>query len=220
MVKSLDLLKSLLPLQGLVVPEQAAEQLAWLAEELLRWSKSRNLTAISQPEEVVEKHLIDCLTLSPHLPARGRLLDIGSGAGFPALPIKIVRPQLEVVSVDAVAKKIMFQRHVARALKLEKFTAVHGRVEDCLRKSEFAAGFDLVTTRAVGRLPLLLDLAKPFLKTGGELIAMKGPEGPEELNGCRDRLLAEGWSISQEVLSLPVSRAGRCLLFFRVQKAL
>lgn len=211
------LLVNLLQRQNLVVPQNQIDQLAWLASELLRWSRSRNLTAISRPDEVVEKHLVDCLTLAPYVPDSGRLLDIGSGAGFPALPLKIVRPGLEVVSVDAVAKKITFQRHVARSLGLEKFTAVHGRVEACLGNSEFESKFDLITARAVGCLPLLLSLAAPLLKPRGELIAMKGPEGHDELAECREQILVEGWSVRETFLTLPVSGAGRWLLFFKLK---
>jgi len=208
------LLENLLQQQKLAVPPEQVSQLVWLADELLRWSRSRNLTAISRPDEVVEKHLVDCLTLAPHVPETGRLLDIGSGAGFPALPLKIVKPCLDVVSVDAVAKKIMFQRHVARALRLEKFMAVHGRVEACLEAPGFENKFDLITARAVGRLVLLLRLAGPLLKSGGQLVAMKGPEGLDELAECREQLVVEGWSVREKFLTLPISGAGRWLLFF------
>lgn len=215
MSKTFDLLKETLRRQGLAVTAEQLDQLVWLADELLRWSRSRNLTAITRPEEVVEKHLADCLTLVPHVPQTGRLLDIGSGAGFPGLPLKIVRPGLEVVSVDAVAKKILFQRHVARSLRLELFAAVHARIEDCQQQALFEGGFDLVTARAVGRLSLLVAMAAPLLRPGGKLVAMKGPEVVEELNVCRGQLVDNGWSVREEFLSLPLSGAARCLVFIQ-----
>ena len=117
-------------------------QLERLVDELLRWNPRRNLTAITDRDEVLEKHLVDSLTLLSFARQSTRLLDIGSGAGFPALPLKIVCPELAVVSVDAVGKKIDFQRHVVRSLGLQGFTALHARVETL---TDYHVGFDLVT---------------------------------------------------------------------------
>lgn len=189
------------------------ERLEWLAAELLRWNRSHNLTAITDPREVREKHLIDSLSLLPLIEPAHRLLDLGSGAGFPALPLKIVCPALEVVSVDAVGKKIAFQRHVARTLKLSGFTAVHGRAEDLPGTPLCDAGFDLVTARALGSLPLLAGLAAPCLAPGGRLIAMKGAEGASELAAARVALAETGFACTaQHRLQLPESGAERCLL--------
>ena len=143
-------LPTLLTPLGVNLGAVALEQLEWLGQELLRWNRTHNLTAITDPIEVCEKHLADSLTLLPLLGNARRLLDLGSGAGFPALPVKIVCPDLEVVSVDAVGKKVAFQRHVARTLKLSGFTAVHGRAEDLPGTPPCGSGFDLVTARALG----------------------------------------------------------------------
>ncbi len=212
MAEVAESLKKLLKKQGIGLSCQQVEQLLWLIDELLRWNRSRNLTAITRPVEVVEKHLIDSLSLLPYLPERGRLLDIGSGAGFPALPLKIVRPELTVVSVDAVAKKIQFQRHIARKLGLTGFTAVHGRVEECQQHDAFREGFDLVTARAVAHLSQLAALAADYVLPGGALIAMKGPEGEEEWLACQEQLQSAGWSLQLEGLTLPLSGAIRSLL--------
>ena len=142
-----------------------------------------------------------------------RLLDLGSGAGFPALPLKLVCPALEVVSVDAVGKKIAFQRHVARTLRLTGFSAVHGRAEDLPGTPLCAAGFDVVTARALGSLPLLARLAAPCLVPGGRLIAMKGAEGAVELAAAQAELAALGYTCSAvHSLRLPVSAAERSLI--------
>lgn len=197
-----------------VFPEPAAlQRLAWLADELLRWNRTHNLTAITAPADVAEKHLADSLTLLPHLGAARRLLDLGSGAGFPALPLKVVCPELEIVSVDAVAKKIAFQRHVARTLQLEGFTALHGRAEKLPAQPGCRSGFDIVTARALGNLPLLVRLATPCLAPGGRLIAMKGAEGEAELAAAEAELAALGYvCTAQHHLRLPRSGAERCLL--------
>lgn len=212
-------LSDLLRPKNIAVTSDQAEQLTWLGEELLRWNRSRNLTAITKWAEVVEKHLVDSLLLLPHVPATGRLLDIGSGAGFPSLPLKIARPDLEVVSVDAVAKKIFFQRHVMRALKLKNFLAVHNRIETCKSEPAFAAPFDLATARAVAGLEILAELAEPYLRAGGLLLAMKGPEGMAELETSRQRLATRGWQCRVELSQLPGSGASRSLVILRRQNA-
>ena len=123
--------------------------------------------------------------------------------------MKIVCPELEVVSVDAVGKKIDFQRHVARTLALKNFTALHARVETL---TEYRDGFDLVTARALCSLGDLVTLAEPFLACGGRLVAMKGPEGSREFSDQQDALKAAGWSAVLHRLTLPLSGAERCLV--------
>ena len=207
------MLADLLTPLGINLGVGALEQLEWLGQELLRWNRTHNLTAITDPLEVCEKHLADALTLLPLLGNARRLLDLGSGAGFPALPVKIVCPDLEVVSVDAVGKKVAFQRHAARTLKLSGFTAVHGRAEDLPGTPLCGSGFDLVTARALGSLPLLVRLAEPCLAPGGRLLAMKGAEGAAELAAAQAELAALGLACTaQYSLRLPVSGAERCLL--------
>ena len=180
-----------------------------MVEELLRWKPRRNLTAITDRDEVLEKHLVDSLTLLPFARQSTRLLDIGSGAGFPALPLKIVCPELEVVSVDAVGKKIDFQRHVVRTLGLQGFTALHARIETL---TDYHAGFDLVTARALCSLVDLVALAEPFLAPGGRLVAMIGPEGSREFSEQQEPLKQAGWSAVLHRLNLPLSGAERCLI--------
>lgn len=197
---------------GLTIAERDAAVLERLVDELLRWNRSRNLTAITDRGEVAEKHLVDSLTLLPYARQSGRLLDIGSGAGFPALPLKIVCPELAVVSVDAVGKKIDFQRHVSRVLGLKGFTALHERAEKLQTIEEYRAGFDLVTARALCGLAELIMLAEPFLAPGGRLVAMKGPEGEREFLERRESLLSAGWSVTVHHFRLPFSGAERCLV--------
>lgn len=198
---------------GMALPAAALGQLEWLADELLRWNRTHNLTAITDPDEVREKHLVDSLTLLPLLAGAERLLDLGSGPGFPALPLKIASPGLEIVSVDAVGKKIAFQRHVARTLHLPGFTALHGRAEELAETPPGRTGFDIVTARALGSLPLLARLAVPCLAPGGRLIAMKGAEGETELGAAQAELAAVGLVCTERRrLRLPVSGAERILL--------
>jgi 16S rRNA (guanine527-N7)-methyltransferase len=196
----------------LEIPHDCLVQLELLVDELLRWTKRRNLTAITDRDEVLEKHLVDSLTMLPFARQASRLLDIGSGAGFPALPLKIVCPALEVVSVDAVGKKIDFQKHIARKFGLPSFTGLHARIQDLQEDESYRSGFDLVTARALTSLEDLVAMAEPFLAPGGRLVAMKGPEGEQEYSASRNRLCETGWSLALHRFVLPRSGAQRCLI--------
>lgn len=203
-----DLLSSL----DLEIPQDATARLERLVDELLRWNQRRNLTAITDRDEVLEKHLVDSLTLLPCARKAKRLLDIGSGAGFPALPLKIACPELTVVSIDAVGKKVDFQRHAARVLGITGFMPVHGRIEALADSPEYYKGFDLVTARAVCSLEELIPLAEPFLKKEGCLVAMKGPDGKLEVADHKEALEKAGWIINTRALSLPLTAAERYLI--------
>lgn len=196
-----------------VLPEKTLEQLLWFRDELLRWNKKINLTAITDPVGTLEKHLVDSLTLLPYLGKEGTVLDMGSGGGFPCIPLKIARPKFKVWSVDAVAKKIAFQKHVSRNLKLHDFVAIHERLEE-LPENKSLPLFDLIVTRAFAPLKTILSLADPLLAKNGQILAMKGAEGIEELTGCQKDLKEWGFQCDQAVeIQLPKSRAERTLLF-------
>lgn len=166
---------------NLTIDPEAGERLLWLLQEMLRWNRTHNLTAITDPLVGIEKHLVDSLTLLPLVEVGQTLLDIGSGAGFPSLPLKIVQPDLDVVSVDSVAKKISFQKHVVRTLQLDHFLPWHGRAEHLPEQPFAAMQFDRVVARAFSSLEQLVELALPCLRPTGSIIAMKGPEGEKEL---------------------------------------
>jgi 16S rRNA (guanine527-N7)-methyltransferase len=186
--------------------------------ELLRWNKTYNLTSITDPVEAIEKHLIDSMLLLPYLDDVESILDIGSGGGFPGIPLQIARPQLRVTSVDAVAKKITFQRHVARQLKLNGLTPWHGRIEEVPRQDFSVSGFDFVVARAFSSLRDLIRLALPCVKPNGQIVAMKGPDGEKELNEMGDWLVEQGVCCDRQIFySLPQSEARRSLLFFKVK---
>ncbi len=207
----MDWLASLAEL-GLEVAPEALASLERLADELQRWNRRRNLTAITGRDEIFEKHLLDSLTLLPLIKSSCRLLDIGSGAGFPALPLKIARPDCEIVSVDAVGKKIDFQRHIARTFRLDGFTALHERIESLVDHSDFRQRFEIVTSRALCSLGTLQSMAEPFLVPGGRLLAMKGPGGDQEIDELGGSSQGQGWVVRVHRLKLPLSGASRCLI--------
>src|SRR5207302_2443348 len=145
------------------------EQLLQYRQELLDWNTRINLTAITDPEEVLLRHFLDSLSLLTVYDKPGvRLLDIGSGAGFPGIPLKIVRPGWQVTLLEATGKKVAFLRHIIEALQLEGIVAIQGRAEELAHEREYRAAFDLVTARAVASLPVLLEYAAPFCRPGGK----------------------------------------------------
>ena len=149
-------------------PERAAAFNRY-AEMLRERNEKINLTAITEPEEVKIKHFLDSCSAAELLPGGASVLDIGSGAGFPGLPLKIVRPDLTVTLLDSVNKKVAFMNDVVAELKLSGATAVHARIEDFPHKGEY----DAVVSRAVAELTTLAEYALPFVKIGGAFIAYK-----------------------------------------------
>jgi 16S rRNA (guanine527-N7)-methyltransferase len=185
-----------------------------LAAELKRWGRKINLTAIREDEDIAVKHFLDSLTLLGTIGAKGDLLDIGSGAGFPAIPLKIARHGLHVVSVDAVEKKIIFQRHAARQLGLQCFEALHARAEELA--VQYAGRFDWVVSRAFTDIPTFVKIALPLVNERGLIIAMKGRGGREEAAVARTSLDVMGVEVCEIVdLHLPGSGDSRALIVMK-----
>lgn len=188
------------------------------AVELKKWNNKVNLTAIIKDKEIAIKHFVDSLSLAPFLTASDRLLDIGSGAGLPVIPLKIIRPEIQMVSVDAVAKKIHFQRHIIRLLNLQNIEAVHARIED-LHKTHLHS-FSVITSRAFTRLDRFVSLAAPLLAEGGVLIAMKGDQAEDEITASGELVHAGGFTVTSiHRYSLPQNMGERVLTFIKQSKA-
>lgn len=189
------------------------ERLLRFLDELLRWNQSINLTAITDRDEALIKHLVDSLTLLPLLRGDEILLDMGSGGGLPGLPLKLVLPDLNLTSVDAVAKKISFQKHIIRSFALSGVVARHGRLEELGQESSFVGHFDLVVARAFASLADCVCLARPFLQSGGRLIAMKGPEGEKEVLAAEKIFTGAGFSLQRiDRFNLPGDNGERTLI--------
>ncbi|NTV49391.1 MAG: 16S rRNA (guanine(527)-N(7))-methyltransferase RsmG [Geobacteraceae bacterium] len=184
------------------------------AAELIKWNKKVNLTAITKDSEIAIKHFFDSLSLAPYIQPSDRLLDIGSGAGLPIIPLKIIRPEIPMVSVDAVAKKINFQRHIIRTLSLQQIEAIHARIES-LHKTH-CHSFSLITSRAFTRLDRFVSLAAPLLSDGGMLIAMKGELAEDEITASDEDLSASGFAVTSiRRYTLPLGMGGRVLTFIK-----
>ncbi len=187
------------------------QKLLLFADELKKWNRKINLTAITDDRGIALKHFADSLLIMKVLGTSSNLLDIGSGAGFPSIPLKIVMPRLSVVSVDAVEKKILFQRHMARLLEFDEFTAIHARCEDLAQSYE--GHFELIVSRAFSDIVSFARLAAPLLGRKGRMIAMKGKGGHEEASGSLPRLMQMGIVIAEIIdLRVPVSGDPRCFI--------
>lgn len=170
--------------RGIAINDGQLNQFSEYKKNLLEWNQRINLTAITDDEGVWQKHFADSLTLLSFLPDVGReisLIDVGSGAGFPGLPIKIMRPDISVTLLDSLRKRIFFLEDTVNQLGLKDVTCVHARAEDFGKVKAAGRSFDICTSRAVARLDKLCGWCLPFLKPGGIFLAMKGPNVDEEL---------------------------------------
>jgi 16S rRNA (guanine527-N7)-methyltransferase len=161
---------------GLTVTAGQARQFALHGRCLLEWNRKINLTAITKPEDIAVKHFLDAIAPMVHLPAQGRLLDIGTGGGFPGLPLKVMMPQLSMTLIDGTRKKVNFVKHIIRQLELENIQALQVRAESLGRNRGYASGFQIVVCRALAEMDNLLDLAVPFLSPQGRIIAYQGSQ--------------------------------------------
>jgi len=156
--------------------------------ELKRWNSKINITAIHDEFEITIKHFVDSISPLNYMPSYASVLDIGSGGGFPGIPLKIANPSLSITLLDSTLKKVNFQKHITRLLKLDRITAVHGRAEQKELLKRLDSPFDVVISRAFSSLGRLLVIGEPYLKEGGLLIAMRGREAKRELTRNEETL--------------------------------
>lgn len=188
-------------------------------ELLISWNKKMNLTAITEPREVCIKHFADSLTVldAVNLPKGAKILDVGSGAGFPGIPLKIARPDLRLTIIDSQQKRLTFLEEVLKKINLEG-ELLHGRAEDLGQDKSLRVKFDLVTARAVAPLNLLCEYCMPFVKSRGFFIAMKGPNADEELANAQNAIETLGCELVENKKLILMDGSNRTLLAFQRTK--
>lgn len=211
--------EALLDAKGLEITDTMLSQFELYYRTLVEWNEKMNLTAITDRDEVFMKHFYDSLSLSFHQPMEKieSIADIGSGAGFPSIPLKICFPHLRVTIIDSLNKRILFLEHLVKSIGLEQVAAVHGRAEDLGHQADYRESYDLVTARAVARLNVLSEFCLPFTKVGGTFIAMKGSQGSEELVEAKNAIQLLGGKIEEAYsFELPLSNGERTII--RIKK--
>jgi 16S rRNA (guanine527-N7)-methyltransferase len=192
---------------GLRLTRAQLSALALYERELLDWNTRFNLTAIRDPQEIYIKHFLDSLTcvMAIHDPPAGNLVDIGTGAGFPGIPLKIMRPNMQLTLVESVGKKADFCRHVIKILDLQGVEVVQERAEVLGRDPKYREHYDWAVARAVAILPVLAEFLLPLVRVGGSILAMKGESGPAEAHSAEHALRVLGGHFRQ---LLPVTLPG------------
>lgn len=202
-------------LLGLRLTEQHLRSFAIYAEELTSWNRRVNLTAITDPKGIELRHFLDSLScllvlpISPHL----RVCDVGTGAGFPGLPIKIVHPDIQLTLVESTGKKVRFLEHIIQHLGLDGVTLVNARVEEVGQQAEHRESYDWVLARAVAGMPVLVEYLLPLCRLGGHALAQKGEDAHQEVAEAQQAISLLGGRVEQfTTVELPTVAETRYLV--------
>lgn len=206
MVHIVDIFRNLLAEHGISLTPKMAEQFDTYYRELITWNEKMNLTGITEREDVYIKHFYDSASIAffLELNAIERIADVGSGAGFPGLPLKILFPHLRLTIIDSLNKRIGFLNHLISLLELDHVDAIHARAEEAGKSAQYREQFDLVTARAVAKLNVLNEFCLPLVKVGGRFVAMKGTDPNKEIAEAAYSIQTLGAKLSQiHPLQLP-----------------
>ncbi|MDP4133054.1 MAG: 16S rRNA (guanine(527)-N(7))-methyltransferase RsmG [Bacillota bacterium] len=198
------------------------EQFKKYAELLLQYNKVVNLTAITDLPEIEEKHFLDsvCTLSAKEFKENAKVIDVGSGAGFPGLPIKIARPDLEVILLDSLKKRVEFLEAVIKELNLKNIEAIHMRAEDAGSDLLYREKFDVAVSRAVADLSVLTEYCLPFVKVGGTFIALKGPKPEEEIDRAQKAISLLGGEFEEKIpIILPDGIAHSLIIIRKLRQA-
>ena len=214
-----DIIKNGLTELGLTgkVPENAPELLERYGRLLIEKNQVMNLTAITDPEQVAKLHMLDCAALLNYADFKGKtLIDVGTGAGFPGLPLKILVPELEITLLDSLNKRVNWLNEVISELGLTGITAIHARAEEQALVKGFRDSFDFVTARAVAALRLLGELCLPYAKVGGTFLSMKSVGSDEELQNAAHAVKFMGGRVrGSQDYTIPGTDVTHCALIIR-----
>lgn len=201
--------------KGFTLTDTQVKQFHCYFITLVEWNKRMNLTAITDRQGVYLKHFYDSAMLLWHvdLEQGATLCDVGAGAGFPSIPIKIIRPDLQITIIDSLNKRVQFLQHLTEELQLTNVKAMHARAEEAGQNSAFRGQFDYVTARAVASLNVLCELCLPFVKKGGYFIALKGDQVHQEVEEARSAIKVLGAKFDEPSFEkLPVENSNRSIL--------
>lgn len=203
---------------GISLGQKEKEKFLKYKELLLEWNEKINITAITEDREVDIKHFLDSLTAfdSEKLKGNKKIIDIGTGGGFPGLPLKIINDELEVTLLDSLNKRIIFLNEVIENLGLENIDAIHGRAEELSRKEEYREKYDICISRAVASLDTLSEYCLPFVKKGGYFISMKGPEVEDEIKQSKNAINILGGKVEcTKIITIPQSDIKHSLIIIK-----
>ena len=185
---------------------------------LLEWNEKINLTAITKEEDVILKHFIDSISINKYIQEHNKIMDIGTGAGFPGIPLKIINPNTEFILVDSLNKRIQFLEEVKKELCLEKIQLIHSRVEDLAKNKNYREKSDAIVSRAVANLRVLVEYMLPFLKKDGICICMKGPNIKEEIEEAQNAIDILGGKLDNiENIQLPGNLERNIILIRKIK---
>ncbi len=185
-----DILLEQAALSGIELSSNQIDSLEKYYKLLIEWNEKMNLTALTEPHDVALKHFCDSILLLKYadIPQNSSLIDVGTGAGFPSVPIKIVRPDIKLCLLDSLNKRLVFLQEVVDKLGLQDVTIVHSRAEDGARKADLREKFDFATSRAVAQLNVLSEYCLPYVKVGGAFLSMKGKYSEEEIANAKSAI--------------------------------
>ena len=198
------------------LPESAPDKLDTYAQLLVEWNEKMNLTAITEPREIVLKHFVDSLLLlkAVELPEGASLIDVGTGAGFPSMPVKIVREDLKVTMLDSLQKRLTFLKEVNDQLGLD-CTFIHSRAEDGGKQKTLREKFDFATARAVANLRDLAEYCLPYVKVGGYFVSLKGPDVEEEIKESKNAIATMGGKVEKVLQFTLPDESGRSIVLIK-----
>lgn len=188
-------------------------------ELLIEWNEKINLTAITEPKEIILKHFIDSITILNEIKEGSKLVDVGTGAGFPGIPLAIMNSKIKITLVDSLNKRLIFLQEVIKELKLENVEIIHARAEEFGQNKEYRESFDIATSRAVANLSTLSEYLLPLVKLDGKCISMKASEATEEIKQAEKAIEILGGVIEKiEEFNLPQSNIGRTIIIINKKK--